>query len=103
MRTLFFRIFISFWLAMAMILAGAIAVTATVAWYRISMLSSINPGEFMNDATAALRNQGVSGLKTWLKTVTDMHPNLDIYVVEPSGQRCVATDTARADRAMARA
>jgi two-component system sensor histidine kinase CpxA len=85
LKTLFFRIFISFWLAMAMILAGAIAVTATVAWYRISMLSSINPGEFMNDATAALRNQGTSGLKTWLKTVTGMHPNLDIYVVDASG------------------
>ncbi len=85
MRTLFFRIFISFWLAMAMILAGAIAVTATVAWYRIAMLSSINPGELMNDATAALRNQGISGLKTWLETVAGAHPDLDIYVVDASG------------------
>jgi len=85
MRTLFFRIFISFWLAMAMILAGAIAVTATVAWYRIAMLSSINPGELMNDATAALRNQGIPGLKRWLETVTGAHPDLDIYVVDAAG------------------
>jgi two-component system OmpR family sensor kinase len=85
LRTLFFRIFISFWLAMAMILAGAIAVTATVGWYRIAMLSSINPGELMNDATVALRNQGISGLKTWLETVTSAHPDLDIYVVDASG------------------
>ena len=35
MKTLFFRIFVSFWLAMILILAGAVAVTATVAWYRI--------------------------------------------------------------------
>jgi two-component system, OmpR family, sensor kinase len=86
LRTLFFRIFISFWLAMAMILAGAIAITATVAWYRIAMLSSIDPGELMNDATAALRNQGISGLKSWLETITSAHPDLDIYVVDPSGK-----------------
>jgi two-component system OmpR family sensor kinase len=85
LRTLFFRIFISFWLAMAMILVGAIAVTATVAWYRIATLSSINPGELMNDATAALSDQGISGLKTWLETVTSAHPDLDIYVVDASG------------------
>jgi two-component system OmpR family sensor kinase len=85
LRTLFFRIFISFWLAMAMILAGAIAVTATVAWYRIAMLSSINPGELMNDATVALRNEGISGLRSWLETVTSAHPDLDIYVVDASG------------------
>jgi two-component system OmpR family sensor kinase len=85
LRTLFFRIFISFWLAMAMILAGAIAVTTTVAWYRIASLSSINPGELINDATVALGSQGISGLKTWLETVTSAHPDLDIYVVDASG------------------
>jgi two-component system, OmpR family, sensor kinase len=85
LRTLFFRIFISFWLAMAMILAGAIAVTATVAWYRITMLGGINPGALMNDATVALRDQGISGLKTWLRTVTSTHPDLDIYVINASG------------------
>src|ERR1700686_3383033 len=70
---------------MAMILAGAIGVTATVAWYRIAMLDSINPGELMNDATVALRNQGISGLKAWLQTVARAHPDLDIYVVDASG------------------
>jgi two-component system sensor histidine kinase CpxA len=71
---------------MAMILAGAIAVTATVAWYRIASLSSINPGELMNDATVALRDQGISGLKTWLETVTSAYPDLDIYIVDASGK-----------------
>jgi two-component system sensor histidine kinase CpxA len=50
------------------------------------MLDSINPGELMNDATAALRNHGLSGLKTWLETVTSAHPDLDIYVVDASGK-----------------
>jgi hypothetical protein len=86
LRTLFFRIFISFWLAMAMILAGAIAVTATLAWYRMASLDSINPGELINDASVALKNQGIAGLKTWLETVTSAHPDLDIYVVDAAGQ-----------------
>ena len=70
---------------MAMILAGAIAVTATVAWYRITMLDSINPRDLMNGATVALKDQGISGLKTWLKSVTSMHPDLDIYVIDSPG------------------
>ena len=39
----------------------------------------------MNDATVALSDQGISGLKTWLETVTSAHPDLDIYVVDASG------------------
>jgi two-component system OmpR family sensor kinase len=83
-RTLFFRIFISFWLAMATILTGAIAVTAIVVWSRITMLSSINPAELMNDADMTLKERGVFGLKTWLETVTSEHPDFDIYIVDAS-------------------
>jgi two-component system OmpR family sensor kinase len=86
MRTLFFRIFISFWLAMAAILTAAIAVTATVAWYRITMLSGIHPTELLKAATAALRDQGAPGLRGWLAEVTRAHPDLDIYVVNDGGQ-----------------
>jgi two-component system, OmpR family, sensor kinase len=84
LRTLFFRIFISFWLAMATILTGAIVITVSVVRYRITMLNSINPGELINDATVALREQGVSGLKTWLGTVASSHPDFDIYIVDTS-------------------
>lgn len=86
MRTLFFRIFISFWLAMATILTAAIAVTATVAWYRITMLSGIHPAELLEAATAALRDQATPGLRAWLEEVTRAHPDLDIYVVNDAGQ-----------------
>lgn len=85
MNTLFFRIFVSFWLAMILILAGAVAVTATVAWYRISMLSGIDPGAMQDGATAALRDQGMPGLKTWLADFTGAHPGLDIYIVDAAG------------------
>ena len=69
MKTLFSRIFISFWVAMILILAGAVAVTATVAWYRITTLGNIDAGEMLNGATAALRDAGVPGLKTWLGNI----------------------------------
>lgn len=85
MRTLFFRIFISFWLAMALILTGAIGVTAMVGWYRISMLRSIDPGSLVDEATTALRDHGMSGLRAWLGNVTRAHPDLDIYVIDASG------------------
>ncbi len=85
MRTLFFRIFVSFWLAMVLILGGAVAVTATVAWYRITMLSSIDPTDVLQGANTALQNSGMPGLRTWLSNVAGAHPDLDIYVVDASG------------------
>jgi two-component system, OmpR family, sensor kinase len=84
-RTLYFRIFVSFWLAMVLILGGAVAVTATVAWYRITMLGSINPGDVLDGANAALRNSGMPGLRAWLETVASAHPDLDIYIVDAAG------------------
>ena len=85
MKTIFLRIFVSFWLAMVLILAGAVAVTATVAWYRIAMLNSVSPGEMMEGADAALANGGMPQLKTWLSNVATTHPDLDIYIVDAAG------------------
>ena len=85
MKTLFLRIFISFWLAMVLILAGAIVVTVTVARYRIAMLNSLSPGEMMEGADAALANGGEAQLKTWLAGIVSTHPDLDIYVIDAAG------------------
>jgi two-component system sensor histidine kinase CpxA len=84
-KTLFLRIFISFWLAMVLILAGAIAVTATVAWHRIAMLNSVSPGEMMEGADGALANGGEHQLETWLAEIVASHPDLDIYVIDAAG------------------
>ena len=85
MRTLFFRIFVSFWLAMLLIMGGGIAVTATVAWYRFTMLSSIDPANVLEGANAALHDSGMAGLRAWLASVAAAHPDLDIYIVDASG------------------
>ena len=85
MNTLFFRIFVSFWLAVVLILAGAVVVTATVAWYRIKTLGDIDPREMLNGATAALHDGDLPGLKAWLGSITSEHPSLDIYIVDASG------------------
>jgi two-component system, OmpR family, sensor kinase len=84
-RTLFFNIYISFWLAMALILISAIGITATVAWDRFSRLGSIDPGQLIGSAATTLRDQGLLGLKTWLADLTNAHPDLDIYIVDASG------------------
>jgi two-component system OmpR family sensor kinase len=84
-NTLFFRIFVSFWLAMMLILAGAVAVTATVAWYRITTLGKVDPGEMLNGATVALQDGGMLELKNWLGNTVGEHPGMDIYVIDASG------------------
>lgn len=71
---------------MVLILTGAIAVTTMVGWYRISMLRRVDSADLVDKANAALRDQGISGLKTWLGNVTSAHPDLDIYVIDASGR-----------------
>src|SRR6516165_3072586 len=85
MNTLFFRIFVSFWIAMVLILLGAVAVTATVAWYRIKTLGDIDPREMLSGATTALHDGELPGLKAWLGSIASEHPSLDIYIVDASG------------------
>jgi len=71
---------------MILILGGAVAVTATVAWYRISLISDIDPGEMLDGAASALRSHGMPGLKTWLGDFVNAHGDLDIYIVNASGE-----------------
>jgi two-component system OmpR family sensor kinase len=85
MRSLFTRIFLSFWIVLGVIIAGCIATTTMVAWHRIAVLSEINFDALNRDAEVALRNGGETALTSWLKKVGETYPGVDIYVLAPTG------------------
>ena len=80
MRSLFSRIFLSFWLVMSLIVLSAVALTATIAWERVSHLRALQPQQMVEDARSALKLQGEPGLRRWLAEAVKSDSDLDLYI-----------------------
>ncbi|MFY0480267.1 sensor histidine kinase [Achromobacter marplatensis] len=81
-RSLFWRAFLTFWGAMAIILVCGMLFTATVAWYRINSLDGLNPASLTHDARQVARNHGMKGLERWVQAMDQRYSALKIYVLD---------------------
>ena len=86
MRSLFLRIFLSFWLAMGIILIAGILVASTVAWQRFNRLQDTEVADYAPVAEKALREQGTQGLKAWVLNSQRDFPGWRLYVVDSQGK-----------------
>ena len=80
---LFWRNFLAFWLIMASLVAAGIALTATVAWYRINSLENISPGLLAREARQVAGEKGVEGLRGWAREIESRHGALQVFIVKP--------------------
>jgi two-component system sensor histidine kinase CpxA len=85
MRSLFLRVFISFWAAMALIVAGAIAVTMYALAERAEEMPR-RPTRVVHEAAAALERGGRAELERWLRGHVRGHDALQTFVVDESGR-----------------
>ena len=60
-RSLFWRAFLTFWSAMALILVCGMLFTAAVAWYRVNSLDGLNPGSLATTPNRARGRRGRAG------------------------------------------
>lgn len=81
-RSLFWRAFLTFWGAMAVILVCGMVLTAGVAWYRFNSLDGLNPGNLTRDAAQVARTQGEEGLGRWVRAMDDNYSALKIYIMD---------------------
>ncbi|WZB76303.1 HAMP domain-containing sensor histidine kinase [Achromobacter insuavis] len=81
-RSLFWRAFLTFWGAMAIITVCGMMLTAAVAWYRVDSLDGLNPGNLTRDATQIARTDGADGLRRWLAAMDARYSALKIYIVD---------------------
>lgn len=81
-RSLFWRAFLTFWSAMAVILVCGMTLTAAVAWYRFNSLDGLNPASLTRDATQIARTQGEEGLERWIRAMDGRYSALKIYIVD---------------------
>lgn len=85
MKTLFLRIFLSFWLAMGLIIATSIIVSATVAYQRLQALEAVEPSDLADQAASRLASEGKPGLLAWIGKAEKTHAGLRIFIIDPHG------------------
>ena len=88
MRTLFLRIFLSFWAATVLVVLA----TSGLAWYRFSQIQISEIRNIMPNAATIASRDGIDGLRPWLEKTVEKYPGLFIYVVDPSGRDILNRD-----------
>jgi two-component system, OmpR family, sensor kinase len=85
MRSLYWRIFLTFWLALALILVGTV-VAVNVASQRRTENPWVQRGQLYAQAARAFEAGGPEALKSWLEGLGPNEPFSRTFVVEPSGK-----------------
>jgi two-component system sensor histidine kinase CpxA len=86
MHSLFARIFMLFWLAMALIVGGSIAITFTVAAREYEAPELQRRPSAAIQASEVLARGGVAALKNWLDANKNAIPDRDLYLIGPDGR-----------------
>jgi len=81
-KSLFLRIFLSFWIAVGLILTGGMAIMGSVQSYRMKSLHEVNPDQLARDARQAALSGGEAALRRWLAELHARHPVLGAYIVD---------------------
>ncbi len=85
MHSLFFRIFMLFWLSMAIIAGGSIAVTNAIAAREFETREWQRRPSVTIAASEALAHGGIAQLKDWLAANENRILGHDIYIIGPDG------------------
>jgi two-component system, OmpR family, sensor kinase len=86
MHSLFVRIFVLFWIAMALIVGGSIAITFTVAAREYESPEQQRRPNVAIQASEVLGKGGMSALKDWLDANKNSMGDRDIFIVGPDGK-----------------
>ncbi len=84
MKSLFLRVFVSFWLAMTVIVVGAVLFTLHALAERAED-APLQPPRLMREAAAALQAGGRDGLAAWLREHERRDGAVRVFVVDAAG------------------
>src|SRR5450755_2459247 len=86
MHRLVVRIFVLFWIAMALIVGGSIAITFKVAAREYEAPESTRRSNTAIQASEVLGRGGLPALKTWLDANKNSLPDRDLFIIGPDGR-----------------
>jgi two-component system sensor histidine kinase CpxA len=85
MHSLFLRIFMLFWVAMALIVGGSIAITFTIAAREYGAIELQRHPNVAIQASEVLAHGGIGALKSWLAANRNSIPDRDLFIIGPDG------------------
>ena len=86
MHSLYWRIFLTFWLALALILVGTVTVAFNAAAQHRAESPWVQRGQLYAQAARAFEGGGPVALRNWLEALESSEPFSRTFVVEPSGK-----------------
>src|SRR6202051_2176356 len=86
MHSLFVRIFVLFWIAMALIVGGSIAITITVAARQYESPDLQRRPNVAIQASEVLATGGIPALKGWLAANRSPLDDRDLFIIGPDGR-----------------
>src|SRR5450631_2525742 len=86
MHSLFLRIFLLFWIAMALIVGGSIAITFAIAAREYGSPELQRRPGMAIQASEVLASGGISALKKWLEANEHAIPDRDLFITAPDGK-----------------
>ncbi len=86
MHSLYWRIFLTFWLALALILVGTVTVAVNVAAQHRADSPWVQRGQMYAQAVRAFESGGPAALRTWLEGLGPSEVFNRTFVIEPSGK-----------------
>jgi len=86
MHSLFLRIFVLFWIAMALIVGGSIAITFSVAAREYESPEYLRRPNVAIQASEVLAAGGISALRKWLEANEHTIPDRDLFIIGPDGR-----------------
>jgi len=86
MHSLFFRIFVLFWVAMALIVGTSIATTFTIAAHEYEPQESSRRPSVAIQASEVLGHGGIGALKSWLEVNKNSMADRHLFIIGPDGQ-----------------
>jgi two-component system, OmpR family, sensor kinase len=85
MHSLFLRIFMLFWVAMALIVGGSIAITFTITAREYEAPELQRRPSIAIQASEVLARGGIGALKSWLDTNKNAIPDRDVFIIGTDG------------------
>jgi len=85
MHSLFLRIFMLFWVAMALIVGGSMAITYTITAREYEAPELQRRPSIAIQASEVLGRGGIAALKTWMDTNKNAIPDRDVFIIGPDG------------------
>ncbi len=86
MHSLYWRIFLTFWLALALILVGTVTVAFNAAAQHRAESPWVLRGQLYAQAARAFEGGGAVAVRNWLEALQNSEPFGRTFVIEPSGK-----------------